>query len=60
MTCDYCGKQLSCGDNPRNAPNGLPLFVCNKCYEQLRKAKVVSEENEHKEMRQMKDEKFKE
>ena len=41
MKCDYCGKSLSCADKPRNAPNGLPLFVCNKCYEQLKESKVV-------------------
>ena len=41
MTCDYCGKALSCADNPRHAPNGLPLFVCSKCYEQLKSAVKV-------------------
>lgn len=44
MKCDYCGKLLSCGDDPRNAPNGLPLFVCKKCYEQLRHSRVVRTE----------------
>ena len=51
MTCDYCGKSLSCADKPRDAPNGLPLFVCNKCYEQLKKSKVVdTKENKSKEI----------
>lgn len=36
MLCDYCRKLLTPADNPRYAPHGLPLFVCNKCYEQTK------------------------
>lgn len=46
MKCDYCGKSLSCFDEPKNAPYGIPLFVCKKCYEQLKKSKVVRPEKE--------------
>lgn len=42
MTCDYCGKSLTVADKPKHAPHGLPLFVCSKCYEQLKESKVVA------------------
>lgn len=37
MTCDYCNKPLTPGDEPRHAPGGLPLFVCKRCYSLLSK-----------------------
>lgn len=48
MTCDYCGKSLTIFDKPKYAPHGLPLFVCSKCYEQLKESKVVDNKEEKK------------
>lgn len=48
MTCDYCGKSLTIFDKPKYAPHGLPLFVCSRCYEQLKKSKVVDKKEEEK------------
>ena len=46
MTCDYCGKSLTPTDKPQHAPHGLPLFVCNKCYEQLKKSEAIDKSKE--------------
>ena len=49
MTCDDCGKPLAPADKPQHAPHGLPLFVCNKCYEQLKKSNVIKSKEDKNE-----------
>lgn len=46
MKCDKCGAMLYPG-SCREAPGGIPLFVCDRCYNELKHEQSKTSEESH-------------
>lgn len=46
MRCDYCNCPLTPANDGGYAPNGLPLYVCEACYQKLKCSKIIQSQSQ--------------